>query len=120
MRKAMMMAGLAALTISTATAAVAQGHGKGHGNHAYGHGKACPPGLAKKNNGCLPPGQARKIYGQGDRLPSGYRYVAVPERYRDRIGSYDPDRYRYYYDEDRIYVVDPTTRLITSVISLLL
>ncbi len=22
--------------------------------------KPCPPGLAKKNNGCLPPGQARK------------------------------------------------------------
>jgi hypothetical protein len=25
----------------------------------YGAGHACPPGLAKKNNGCLPPGQAR-------------------------------------------------------------
>ncbi len=23
----------------------------------------CPPGLAKKNNGCLPPGQAKKVYG---------------------------------------------------------
>jgi hypothetical protein len=25
-----------------------------------GAGKDCPPGLAKKDNGCLPPGQAKK------------------------------------------------------------
>ena len=25
----------------------------------YGGGKGCPPGLAKKHNGCMPPGQAR-------------------------------------------------------------
>jgi hypothetical protein len=23
--------------------------------------KDCPPGLAKKDNGCLPPGQAKKL-----------------------------------------------------------
>ena len=33
-------------------------------NHSGGSSsKFCPPGLAKKNNGCLPPGQAKK---QGD------------------------------------------------------
>jgi len=32
----------------------------------------CPPGLAKKNNGCLPPGQAKKIY--GDPFSSFFRY----------------------------------------------
>jgi hypothetical protein len=25
----------------------------------YGGGGGCPPGLAKKNNGCLPPGHAK-------------------------------------------------------------
>lgn len=31
----------------------------------YRDGKRCPPGLAKKNNGCLPPGQARNwVVGQ--------------------------------------------------------
>ena len=45
----------------------------------------CPPGLAKKNNGCLPPGQAKKSnYDRYDRNwwglrglnnTSGYRYV---------------------------------------------
>jgi len=24
--------------------------------------RVCPPGLAKKNNGCLPPGQAKKMH----------------------------------------------------------
>ena len=56
----------------------------------------CPPGLAKKNNGCMPPGQARKwtvgqplprevifhdlppaLAGRFDPLPVGYRYVRV-------------------------------------------
>jgi polyhydroxyalkanoate synthesis regulator phasin len=40
----------------------------------------CPPGLAKKRNGCLPPGQARKNggYDSRDRFPGEYR-----DRYRD-------------------------------------
>ena len=56
----------------------------------------CPPGLAKKHNGCMPPGQARKwsigrplpreviyyevppaLIVQFDRAPTGYRYVRV-------------------------------------------
>jgi len=41
----------------------------------------CPPGLAKKNNGCLPPGQARKIdrdFQDRDRFPGEYQ-----DGYRD-------------------------------------
>ena len=33
----------------------------------------CPPGLAKKNNGCMPPGQAKK-YAIGQPLPAGVVY----------------------------------------------
>jgi len=62
----------------------------------YGGGKSCPPGLAKKNNGCLPPGQAKKwnlgqplprdvviypvpqpVLAQLPPVPPGYRYVRV-------------------------------------------
>ncbi|HYF19113.1 MAG TPA: hypothetical protein VEA40_14680 [Ramlibacter sp.] len=39
--------------------------------------KACPPGLAKKNNGCMPPGQTRK-YQVGQRLPSDVMVYRVP------------------------------------------
>ena len=34
----------------------------------FGAGR-CPPGLAKKGNGCLPPGQARKLWVVGQPLP---------------------------------------------------
>lgn len=37
----------------------------------------CPPGLAKKNNGCMPPGQARK-WTIGQPLPRDVIYYSVP------------------------------------------
>lgn len=37
----------------------------------------CPPGLAKKHNGCLPPGQAKK-WALGYRLPSDVTYYPLP------------------------------------------
>ncbi|MDP2256977.1 MAG: hypothetical protein Q8K05_13120 [Polaromonas sp.] len=37
----------------------------------------CPPGLAKKNNGCMPPGQARK-WAIGQPLPRDVIYYSVP------------------------------------------
>ncbi|MBX3676727.1 MAG: hypothetical protein KF853_06880 [Rhodocyclaceae bacterium] len=40
-------------------------------------GKKCPPGLAKKNNGCMPPGQAKK-WGMGRTLPGDLRYYDLP------------------------------------------
>ena len=78
---------------------------------------ACPPGLAKKNNGCLPPGQARKLYAVGQRLPSSLRYYNVPVQYRDQYR--DNDDYYYRYDNGSIYQVDARTRIITSVIDAL-
>ena len=37
----------------------------------------CPPGLAKKGNGCMPPGQAKKWY-KGRPLPQGIAYYDLP------------------------------------------
>jgi hypothetical protein len=115
MRGLILLAGAAAMTAAM-PALAKPGHGPKH-RDAY-RAAPCPPGLAKKHNGCLPPGQAKKIYGVGERLPVGYRYVAVPVQYRDRIAF--QDRYRYYYDDGRVYAVDPTTRLIAEVIDLIL
>lgn len=39
-----------------------------------GRGGHCPPGLAKKNNGCMPPGQARK-WAVGRPLPRDVTYT---------------------------------------------
>lgn len=49
----------------------------------------CPPGLAKKHNGCLPPGQAKKRY---------YERAAFGGLYRPRLfglGAYPTGRYVY-------------------------
>jgi Ni/Co efflux regulator RcnB len=39
--------------------------------------KKCPPGLAKKNNGCMPPGQAKK-WNVGQPLPQEIVYHELP------------------------------------------
>ncbi len=113
-------------------AAIAKDNGhKGHGKAKYdshqrydrdgrvkGKRHGCPPGLAKKHNGCLPPGQAWKI---GQRAPwNSDRYVDyrdLPSYYRDRYP--DSSGQQYYYEGNRVYTVDPTTRLIRSIISIL-
>ena len=95
-----------------------KGHGKGHGkgrghdaepaqvhSHAHftdehrvfvreyydeqfrrGH---CPPGLAKKNNGCMPPGQAKK-WQLGRPLPPNVVYYEVPAIVVQQIGAPPP------------------------------
>ena len=57
MKHLLILASVAALA-STAPAYAKPDHAKGHNGNAYAYGGGCPPGLAKKNNGCLPPGQA--------------------------------------------------------------
>ena len=93
MKQIFLIAGAAALGL--AAPAIAK-PGKGHGNpHAHGfHGPVgygvggCPPGLAKK--GCMPPGQAKRIYGIGQRLPLGfgtpYGFNQIPYDLRSQYG----------------------------------
>jgi Ni/Co efflux regulator RcnB len=45
----------------------------------------CPPGLAKKNNGCMPPGQAKK-WRVGRPLPGDVVYYPVPSGVSVQIG----------------------------------
>lgn len=58
--------------------------------YAHGH---CPPGLAKKHNGCLPPGHARR-YVIGRPLPPGVVLVAVPASVLGYLPRPEPG-YRY-------------------------
>ncbi|AEG02607.1 hypothetical protein [Methylomonas methanica] len=53
----------------------------------------CPPGLAKKHNGCLPPGQAKR-WEMGRPLPRDVVFYDLPDRVISRIG-YPPAGYRY-------------------------
>ena len=56
-------------------------------------GGRCPPGLAKKNNGCMPPGQAKK-YVIGRSLPRDVIYYEVPQPILVDLGP-PPRGYRY-------------------------
>lgn len=61
-----------------------------HEQFRSGH---CPPGLAKKHNGCMPPGQARK-WSVGKPLPQGVEYHDVPADIVVKIGQ-PPAGHRY-------------------------
>ena len=56
-------------------------------------GGRCPPGLAKKHNGCMLPGQARK-WEFGRPLPRDVIYYEVPHQLVVQIGV-PPAGYRY-------------------------
>ena len=125
MRKLLLLAGVVAFA-STAPAYAKPDHAKGHGNkghNVYGYGAGgCPPGLAKKNNGCMPPGQAKKLYNVGQRWPGNYGYAwnynQIPYDLRQQYG-FDPNS-RYYYGDGYLYRVDPATMLISQVVSAIL
>jgi hypothetical protein len=42
-------------------------------------GGRCPPGLAKKGNGCLPPGQANRLWAIGAPLPPALVFQPLPD-----------------------------------------
>jgi len=56
----------------------------------YRKGKKCPPGLAKKQNGCMPPGQAKK-WAVGKPLPEGVVYYDLPQTVIVQLGPPPPD-----------------------------
>lgn len=94
----------------------------GNRHYALNDRGSCPPGLTKKNNGCLPPGQARKMYNVGQRynhnVGNVWAYNQIPADLRTR---YDFDRNdRYYYRDGYLYQVDPKTMLVQQAISALL
>ena len=49
-------------------------------------GGKCPPGLAKKNNGCQPPGQAKK-WVVGRALPPDVIFYTIPPRLSIHLGA---------------------------------
>jgi Ni/Co efflux regulator RcnB len=60
------------------------------GEFSRGH---CPPGLARRHNGCMPPGQARKWH-RGHPLPREVVYYPLPYDLVERLPP-PPPRHRY-------------------------
>ena len=117
-RRHVLAAGFAALLALAVGPALADDHGKSHDRDRDEHGERqhgrfgdrervvvreyyarefrpehCPPGLAKKHNGCLPPGQARK-WVVGRPIPRDIVVQEVPPALVVKIGP-PPAGYRY-------------------------
>ena len=74
----------------------------------------CPPGLAKKNNGCMPPGQARK-WATGQSLPRDLRVYDLPRELRSRLPP-PPPEHRYVRVASDILLIAIGTRMVVDAI----
>lgn len=81
------------------------------GQQAKGH---CPPGLAKKNNGCMPPGQAKK-WARGQPLPGDVVSYPLPREVSVRIGV-PPAGYKYVRVANDILLIAIGTRMVVDAI----
>lgn len=132
MKQLLLLAGAAALA-STAPALAKPGKGNPHGNAKAGahgahggHGQMghCPPGLAKKAVPCMPPGQAKKLFNAGQRVPYEYHgllgYNRLPIDLRRYYGRQLDPNARYIYDDSYLYRVDPETMVVQQVLNAIL
>ncbi len=81
------------------------------GRRAKGH---CPPGLAKKNNGCLPPGQAKK-WTTGQPLPAAVVVYPVPRELVVQIGL-PPAGHKYVRVANDILLIAIGSRMVVDAI----
>ena len=84
----------------------------------FGRGN-CPPGLAKKHNGCLPPGQAKKRYLVGHPLPAAVVIQPLPPVLVTRLGP-PPAGYQYAVIDGDVVKLAIGTRLVVDAITALL
>jgi len=89
-----------------------------YGARGRGLVNGCPPGLAAKNNGCMPPGQAAKLLGSPLAAASAIAPLAVLPQ---SLSYYYPDTSDYYwrYGDGYLYQVDRGSNLISSLLPLI-
>ena len=80
----------------------------------YGRGN-CPPGLAKKNRLCMPPGQFKKRYVVGQPLPTSVVYQPLPPVLVTRLGPV-PTGYEYVMVDGDVLKLAVGTRLVADAI----
>jgi hypothetical protein len=76
----------------------------------------CPPGLAKKGNGCLPPGQAKKLWVIGQPLPPAVIYEPVPRAVVQQLAPVPPG-YDYVRVDNDVLLMDMTNRMVADVVN---
>jgi len=76
----------------------------------------CPPGLAKKDNGCLPPGQAKKQWEMGRPLPREVYYEELPPTLLRQL-SPAPSGYQYVRVANDVLMMAIGTRMIAGAVA---
>ncbi|MCU0988318.1 MAG: RcnB family protein [Xanthomonadales bacterium] len=74
----------------------------------------CPPGLAKKHNGCMPPGQV-KNWAVGQQLPRDVIFHNLPAQLATQLGQ-PPAGHRYVRAADDILLITSGTGLVIDAI----
>lgn len=74
----------------------------------------CPPGLAKKGNGCLPPGQAKQ-WAKGRRLGSDVAWYPLPADLERRLGR-PPEGHRFVRVAADILLIAVGTQMVVDAI----
>lgn len=75
----------------------------------------CPPGLAMKNNGCLPPGQVNNAWVVGRQLPPEIVYYPMPRELYTQLTP-PPYGYEYVRVDNNILLIATATRLIAGML----
>lgn len=87
-------------------------------NHYYQRefrkGKGCPPGLAKKHNGCMPPGLAKK-WRYGHSLPRDVAWYPLPHELIIKLPA-PPVDYRYVRVASDILLIAVGTNMVVDAI----
>jgi hypothetical protein len=76
----------------------------------------CPPGLAKKNNGCLPPGQVRRVWAVGQPLPPAVVYYPLPPTLATEL-SPPPPGYDYVRVDNDVVLMELGNRMIIDIVA---
>jgi hypothetical protein len=80
----------------------------------YSRSGNCPPGLAKKNNGCIPPGQAKK-WSVGSHLPPDVHIAPLPPALVGTLVAPMPG-YNYGYVDGGVVLFGVADRVIIDVV----
>jgi hypothetical protein len=75
----------------------------------------CPPGLAKKDNGCLPPGQAKKMWVVDQPLAPTVVYYPLPSELFSRLTP-PPAGYQYVRIDDDVLLMQTASRSVVNLV----
>lgn len=89
-------------------------HARQYYSQTYANAQNCPPGLAKKHNGCMPPGQAKK-WAVGQPVPRGVTVYSVAQPVLRQLPP-APYGYRYARIGGDIVLVQQRNNVIVDII----